>query len=223
MTMKKRDSEQAQRLRAEVMQPSPLSFDEAQERLPEHVMAELAGEDVDTIFRDVFLAFNHYPELADQYELLLEEMRSDLADPTPVPGPATAAQSAPGQRKTAPGVVLRQLGEHIRGFLIQLMPKPLPESVTGLMSDEPLEYISEWVADRQESVQLTVDLQPLDERAWSLVVLLIPDSETTWQVTATLGQADLPIITRGPYETRFGPLDAVPTQPITLICRPQTG
>jgi hypothetical protein len=52
---------------------------------------------------------------------------------------------------------------------------------------------------------------------------LIPDSETTWQVTATLGQADLPIITRGPYETRFGPLDAVPTQPITLICRPQTG
>ncbi|MBV9790354.1 MAG: hypothetical protein JOZ51_19340 [Chloroflexi bacterium] len=218
--MNNRDLEKAQRLQAEVRKPAPLSFKEAQDRLPELVMAELAGEDVDTAFADVFLTFNHYPELADQYELLLEEMRSDLADPTPVAPLATSSQILPGKQQATPGIILRRLGEQLRGFLVQLMPKPLPEPLTGHLSDESLEYISEWVPD--QLVQLTVELQPLDADSWELVVMLLPASDTAWHVVATLDGVELPVIAQDEYETRFGPLDAVPTERITLVCRPDT-
>lgn len=219
--MSTRDPQQARRLQAEVRKSSPLSFDEAQARLPELVMAELAGEDVDTRFADVFVTFSYYPLLADQYELLLAEMRSDLADPTPVPEPTPSNSFVPRQPELAPGMVLRRLGEQVRGFLVQLMPRPLPQPLSNHLEDEPLAYISRQVTDRDESIQLTVELQPLGARTWALVVLMISDGLTNWQVTATMGGNDLPILSRDPYETRFGPLDTVPTEPMILICQPE--
>lgn len=232
--MNNRDSLKARRLQAEVSKPSPLSFDEAQARLPELVMAELAGEEVDTLYADVFTAFNHYPALVDQYELLLEEMRSDLADPTPVTPLAKTPHFTPVTQQSTSGIVLRHLGEQLRGFLIQLMPRPLPEPSFGHLSDDVLAYMSESVPDRPSSgdqskpsmrprpVQVIAELETIASNSWELVVVVIPSSATTWQATAILGDAELPIIAHDQYETRFGPLSAVPAEPITLICRPTT-
>lgn len=218
--MNNHDLEKGRRLQAELRKPAPSSFKEAQDRLPELVMAELAGEDVDTAFADVFLAFNHYPELADQYELLLGELHDDLANPMPVPDRTAAFPGLPSKQQSMPGLILHRLGEQMRGFLVQLMPKPLPKSLAGHLSDESLEYISEWIPD--QLVQLMVELQPLDADSWELVVMLLPASDTAWHVVATLDGVELPVLAQDEYETRFGPLDAVPTERITLVCRPDT-
>lgn len=231
--MRNRNLQKAQQLRATVTKLSPLAFSEAEAQLPELVMAELAGEDVDSIFADVFNAFSHYPELAEQYELLLEEMRSDLADLTPVSAHANLPEFVPSKQQSTPSIILRHLGEQMRGFLVQLMPRPLPEPIAGRLSSEALEYISEAIPDRPVAhnpkpgerprpVELVVELQAIDASSWELVVVMIPSSSAAWQVTATLDDTELPVITQDRYETRFGPLSTVPTQPITLVCRPTT-
>ncbi|HYF63128.1 MAG TPA: hypothetical protein VD886_09975, partial [Herpetosiphonaceae bacterium] len=75
------------KLRQEIDRPAALSLQEAERRLPDLAMAEVAGQDVSIEFADVLDAIGRYEQLADAYELLLEDLEAMLDDAA-VPEPA---------------------------------------------------------------------------------------------------------------------------------------
>lgn len=213
------DLEKVQRLRDALTKTSQLSFEEAQSRLPELVMAKLAGEDIDSMFSDVLAALDQYPELAEEYAALIQEVELDLADQSPIPRPSTTPQFFPRQKRRTPGLVLRQWGDQARQLLLQLLPRQPLEAQTGLLSGEAIEYINEYLPDLPEPIQLSVELQAIEQDVYEVVISIVPVSTARWHVTATLAGNDLPILDRSEYVTRFGPLSNLPTAPITVVCR----
>lgn len=215
----------ARRLGAALRKTSALSPDEARLRLPELVMAELAGEDVERSYADVLVAIDQSPELAEEYAMLVEAMEADLAGQGPVPFPASMPQFFGEARARTPGVTLRRIGEQLQGWLVQLQPWLLPEPVHGMVREtsatymSSVEYSSDLLSDDDEPVELTALVQR-SGTAWTLIVSLDPASETTWRVSASLGESDLPVLSQEHAVTRFGPLDDLPQQPITLLLLP---
>lgn len=66
---------EARNLSRSLTQKPTLTLEQAQPFLPDLAMAELAGEDVAERFAAVLEALAYYPELADEYELLLADLR----------------------------------------------------------------------------------------------------------------------------------------------------
>jgi hypothetical protein len=216
----------ARRLGAALTKKSILSLDEARSRLPELVMAELAGEDIERRYADVLAAIDQYPGLTEEYSLLVETMESDLGESVALPVPAAIPQFFAKGPPMTPGILVRRLGEQIRGLLVQLSPKPLSEPMRGVLSESAatyipsIEYISEWLNDTGEPIQVTAVLQQI-ATAWELVVSLIPGSAAIWHVSATIGEVELPLVSREQFVTRFGPLATIPDQPIILLLMPE--
>jgi hypothetical protein len=225
--MNDNDRIKARRLRAALTGRSTLSLEEARSHLPELVMAQLAGEDVEQRYADVLVALDQFPELAEEYALLIEAMEGDLTGEAPLPAPPPIPRFFAEEHRSASGTPLRRLGEQARSLLVQLVPKPRPQPIVGVARETPavymptVEYINEWLAELPEPINLTAVLQPT-ATAWELIVSLIPDSAGIWRVTATLGEQELPVVSRDRFVTRFGPLEQVPQQPITLLCVPET-
>lgn len=215
----------ARRLGVALTKKSTLSLDEARSRLPELVMAELAGEDVERRYADVLAAIDQYPELTEEYALLVEAMESDLDESAALPAPAASPQFFATEQRRTPGILVRRLGEQIRGLLVHLSPKPLIEPMRGVLSESSatympsIEYISEWLNDAGEPIQITAVLQQVST-TWELVVSLIPGSAATWHVSASLGEDELPLVSRERFVTRFGPLATIPERPIILLLMP---
>ncbi len=61
-------------------QRSRLTYAEARELLPSVVTAELAGQDIDTLYAEVVSAFDGYPDLVKDYDMLYQSMAGFLLD-----------------------------------------------------------------------------------------------------------------------------------------------
>jgi hypothetical protein len=224
--MNDNDSIKRQRLRAALTRRPALALDEARARLPELVMAQMSGEDVESTFAYVLAALDRYPELAEEYALLAEAMEIELGhDPLPVP--ASIPEFLVEEPQNTLEAMLRRFGRQARGILVQLSPQRLPEPMHGMLSETPaaylpaIEYISECLSDLDETVQVTAVMQQAAD-AWELIVSLIPGSASTWSVSAILGNDVLPVVAQEQFVTRFGPFDQIPEQTITLLCVRET-
>ena len=230
---------QGRRLFQALRRSSRLSLEEARARLPELVMAETAGEDVDTSFADVLAAIDYYPALAEEYASLADELYAELADAEETElAPSLRESSNPYDIPREPpqgadamtpvtidshswsggGIVLRRWGDRSQNLLLQLAPQPAPEALPSYMSGDVILYISQWLTDLPNPVQISATLQRTGVGDWELLVELIPGSATTWRVSAMLGQVALPVLERTALHTRFGPVADVPVEPLTLAC-----
>src|SRR4051794_469080 len=112
--MNDNDRIKAQRLRAALTRMSTLSLDEARSRLPELVMAQMAGEDVESSFAYVLAALDRYPELVEEYALLAETMEADLGHGA-LPVPASIPDFFVEEPPSTVDVMARRLGQQARG------------------------------------------------------------------------------------------------------------
>lgn len=205
-----------ERLQAALNRRSTLTFEQAQAQIPALAMAELAGDDVDTTFAEVFAAFDQYPALAEEYFALMEMLTAELNDPAPAAEPARVPQFFAEPSKQAAWGWVQRWGAALQNLLITVLPQPAPQLGTRTLGNR-LEYVSGTIP--QTAIDMTLRLESRRDQQWELVVAVSADTNVTWDIGVSINDQPIPQMSKTALAIRFGPLTSVPTEPIIVTCR----
>lgn len=208
---------------------SSLSFQAAQAQIPQLVIAELAGVDIEQEYALVLQALDQYPELAEEYALQMEEQLAFLAETDPLPKPSNIPTFFPKPVEQIKRHTALPWGQLLQNFLIQLSPPLLAKSLDAdpaqTSADDPavdsIEYLDYQATHEAYQVNIQATLQRIPPDAWQLTVSVVSVPSTAWTVGATLNEQRLTVLEHQPPITTFGPLPTVPSDPIFLAIAPE--
>ena len=216
-----------QKLKEALKAISPLSFAEAQAQIPNLVIAELSGDDIEQEYAAVLQALDQYPELAEEYYLQMEEHSDFLKDSAPLPMPSTIPTFFPKPVQRINHHTSLSWGQLLQNFLISLNPPLLAKSLDDppqAPDDDPdlnsIEYMNDVVSRDTYTVTIQATLQRINSKEWQLTVVISSVPTIDWKVSATLKNQALPILEHQAPITRFGPLPSIPDDTLSLAIEP---
>lgn len=206
----------AEKLRREIGRSAALSFQEAEQRLPDLAMAEAAGQDVSAEFADVLEALGRYPQLADAYELLLEDLEALLDDSAAAEPAARNPWLAATPARLTDAYALRMVDRQPQRFVVQCRQ---PASPPAMRLRGDLELMHAVVPELAGQPELRVSLRRQADERWQLVVAISAlDGSHPWRITALVDELELAAADdQASGERRFQPLFAYPQTPIVLF------
>ncbi|ABX04630.1 MAG TPA: hypothetical protein DEF47_01990 [Herpetosiphon sp.] len=208
--------------------PFRLSLDEARNKLPALVAAELDNEpDLETRYADVYAALDFYDDLVDEYDELYYTLKEYETQPVidhHISPPIDLFDRVYPPKKAAGPSLLERTKAILSRLVLPLPALAQPKAAILSLDDEDLEYIYDVIEHPPAAIDLSVHvwLEVISATQLEIVVTLAPASGPPWTVAVLLGDTELPIIgTNSAYhETRFGPLSSFPTTSITLVAIP---